>query len=40
MVGMDLTQPWTRSRPPRNPSCSNGCRQWRIAGRNQIRTIA
>ncbi|CAI9623111.1 unnamed protein product [Staurois parvus] len=37
MVGMDLTQPGTRSWPPRNPSCGNGRRQWRIAGRNQIR---
>ncbi|CAI9623112.1 unnamed protein product [Staurois parvus] len=40
MVGMDLTQPGTRSWPPRNPSCGNGRRQWRIAGRNQIRVIA
>ncbi|CAI9616694.1 unnamed protein product, partial [Staurois parvus] len=32
MVGMDLTQPETRSRPPSDPSCDNDCRQWRTAG--------
>ncbi|CAI9602566.1 unnamed protein product [Staurois parvus] len=34
MVGMDLTQPGTRSRSPRHPSCGNGRRQWRVAGEN------
>ncbi|CAI9579097.1 unnamed protein product [Staurois parvus] len=28
MVGMDLTQAEARLRPPSNPSCGNGCRQW------------
>ncbi|CAI9609445.1 unnamed protein product [Staurois parvus] len=39
MVGMDLTQPGTRSRPPRHLSCGNGRRQWRVAGGRDKRVV-